>query len=126
QALAADPKLADDLRSWHRYNAACAGALAGCGKGRGPALTDREKEALRRQALGWLHEERKARAGQLKSLRPAEAARARQALAHWQKDRALAGVRDKDALARLPEAERAGWAKLWAEVDSLLAPAPRK
>src|SRR5262249_4783851 len=32
EALAADPKLADDRGAQHRYNAACAAALAGCGR----------------------------------------------------------------------------------------------
>jgi len=30
-------------------------------------------------------------------------------------------VRDADALAKLPEAERETWRKLWADVDALLA-----
>jgi hypothetical protein len=29
-------------------------------------------------------------------------------------------VRDPDALARLPEAERAAWQALWADVEALL------
>jgi len=33
-AFAADPKLADDLRLQHRYNAACSAALAGTGQGK--------------------------------------------------------------------------------------------
>ena len=37
---------------------------------------------------------------------------------HWQKDADLASVR-ADALAKLPEAERDGWRKLWADVDTL-------
>jgi serine/threonine-protein kinase len=32
EALEADPKLADDPRNWHRYNAACAAALAAVAK----------------------------------------------------------------------------------------------
>jgi hypothetical protein len=39
---------------------------------------------------------------------------------HWQKDAALAGVRDQDALAKLPADERAAWEKLWADVGALL------
>ena len=47
---------------------------------------------------------------------------------HWQEDRDLAGVRDKDALAKLPAEERAAWEKLWADVAALLkkAEAPAK
>jgi hypothetical protein len=35
-------------------------------------------------------------------------------LHHWQQDSDLAGVRDPAALAKMPEAERAEWQKLWA------------
>ena len=35
EALAADPKLGDDRQAGHRYNAACAAALAGCRAGGG-------------------------------------------------------------------------------------------
>ena len=40
-------------------------------------------------------------------------------LKHWQEDTDLVGLRDAAALAKLPEAERAEWQKLWAEVESL-------
>jgi hypothetical protein len=41
-------------------------------------------------------------------------------LKHSQQDSDLASVRDAAALAKLPEAERAEWNKLWAEVEALL------
>jgi hypothetical protein len=44
----------------------------------------------------------------------------RETLAKWQGDTDLVGVRDKDALAKLPEAEREAWQKLWADVAALL------
>jgi hypothetical protein len=40
-------------------------------------------------------------------------------LAHWPADADLAGVRDKAELARLPQAERAAWRELWADVADL-------
>ena len=40
---------------------------------------------------------------------------------HWQTDADLAGLRDKDALAKLPEAEAMVCRQLWADVDALLA-----
>jgi hypothetical protein len=50
-----------------------------------------------------------------------------QTLLHWQTDPDLAGVRDQALLAKLPEAERQEWAKLWAEVAALLVKAgPKK
>jgi hypothetical protein len=42
-----------------------------------------------------------------------------QTLQHWQQDPDLAGVRGKEALAKLPEAERTAWQQLWAEVETL-------
>ena len=39
---------------------------------------------------------------------------------HWRNDDDLAGVRGKDALARIPAGERKEWERLWAEVDALI------
>jgi hypothetical protein len=47
--------------------------------------------------------------------------RGRENQAHWQKDPDLASVRDRSALDRLPEHERAAWQALWREVDELLS-----
>jgi hypothetical protein len=41
-------------------------------------------------------------------------------LRHWQEDADLAGLRDAAALAKLPEAERAEWKKLWADAEETL------
>ena len=55
EAFANDPKLAEDMQHWHRYNAACTAALAGCGQGNDIAqLDDKERARLRKQALAWL------------------------------------------------------------------------
>src|SRR5262249_11346445 len=54
-AFADQPTLADDPRSGHRYNAACAAALAALGKGQdADRLDDAERAALRHQAHAWL------------------------------------------------------------------------
>src|SRR5262249_6257908 len=51
EAFAADPKLADDLRTGARYYAACAAALAGCGRGKdAKSLDEKERGRLRQQA----------------------------------------------------------------------------
>jgi hypothetical protein len=47
-----------------------------------------------------------------------------QTLVHWKQDIDFAGVRG-DGLARLPEAERPPWQRLWADVDGLLQKANR-
>jgi hypothetical protein len=37
----------------------------------------------------------------------------------WQRNPDLATVRDKEALANLPAAERTAWQQFWAEVETL-------
>ena len=57
-ALAADAKLADDRQAVHRYNAACAAALAASGAGKDERSPDDSARAtLRQQALDWLKAE---------------------------------------------------------------------
>jgi tetratricopeptide (TPR) repeat protein len=122
EALGADPTLGDDRTLQHRYNSACAVALAAAGKGKDdPKPDDAARAELRSHVLDWLKAERAAWA---KTLDPGDAnARrvARRTLEYWHFDPELAGVRDADALAKLPEAERAAWRSFWAEVDALLA-----
>jgi tetratricopeptide (TPR) repeat protein len=120
-AFAADPKLADDLKAEHRYNAACYAALAAAGQGEdGARLDGKEKARLRKQALDWLRADLTLRTKQLESGRPADRAAVQQALRHWQKDSDLAGLRDQAALAKLPAEERAACERLWADVAALL------
>jgi tetratricopeptide (TPR) repeat protein len=125
EAFAADPKLADDFRVGQRYRAAHSAALAGCGQGEEAArLAPGERERLRRQAREWLRADlaawdRYLKDGTLPDPRP----RVLAALGAWQKDPALAGVRDADALAALPPEERAAWQQLWADVAALAAKA---
>jgi serine/threonine-protein kinase len=117
-AFAADPKLVDDLEHGQRYNAACAAALAGCGQGKdADKLDETERSQLRRQALDWLTADLTAWAKIADQ--PAELPKVRPVIQHWLEDPDLAGVRG-DAIAKLPEAERPGWQKLWADVEALL------
>jgi tetratricopeptide (TPR) repeat protein len=126
-AFAADAKLADGRKAGHRYNAACFAALAGCGKGEDAAKLDaKEKARLRQQARAWLQADLTLRSKQLQSGKAADRAEIRATMRHWRHDADLAGVRDKEGLARLPKEERAAWGKLWAEVDALLAKAATK
>jgi tetratricopeptide (TPR) repeat protein/tRNA A-37 threonylcarbamoyl transferase component Bud32 len=119
-AFTAEPKLADDLQSGHRYNAACVAALAAAGKGEDAAkLADPERAKLRQQALTWLTADLAAWTPLAEKGPPQARTAVPQTLRHWQQDPDLAGVRG-DALARLPAAERDAWRKLWADVDALL------
>jgi hypothetical protein len=121
EALDASPALAADLGRAYRYHAACCAALAAAGKGQDAArLPEKVRASLRRQALGWLRAEFDARARQLRSWLTREKDQARQALRLWQTNSDLAGLRDQEALAQLPEAEREAWRQLWADLDSLL------
>jgi serine/threonine-protein kinase len=127
EAFRAKPSPPGALVAQNRYDAACAAALAGCGQGRDASrLGDRKRARWRKQALAWLRADLAAWAKYLGPPKPANLALPRQALRHWQQDPDLAGVRDKAALAKLPEAERQEWAKLWGEVAALLAKATPK
>ena len=121
EALANNPKLADDRQDQHRYNAACAAALAGCGQGKDePAPSDDAKTKLRRQAREWLQAELAAWTRILDSGTPDMKAKIAPTLKHWQSDADLAGIRDEKALAKLPETERNDNRALWSAVDDLL------
>jgi serine/threonine-protein kinase len=121
EAFTAQPQLAENLKAGHRYNAACAAVLAGCGQGEDAAKLDaKERARLRQQALGWLRADLKLWATDLDSDKLDVRHRVGKVLQHWQRNPALAGVRDEKGLVQLPEAERAAWQQFWAEVETLL------
>jgi tetratricopeptide (TPR) repeat protein len=121
-AFAKEPRLADDPRAGHGYEAACAAALASRGHGEAvPNAEDPERARLRRQAHDWLQSDldywtRLAQSGKAK-----DRALAKQALQRWQTGTDLAGVRDQDTLEQLPPEERTAWAQLWQNVQAVLA-----
>src|SRR5262249_1977858 len=120
-ALAADPKLADGRQPQHRYNAACSAALAGSGRGKdNPPPDEIAKAGFPRQAVDWLKAESAARPGVGEKGRAHPRPEILRTRRRWKTDRDLAGVRDPDALARLPEPEQRAWRALWADVDALL------
>ncbi|MBI1913784.1 MAG: tetratricopeptide repeat protein [Planctomycetes bacterium] len=123
-AFTTEPKLADDLRFQHRYNAACAAALAAAGKGVDAGkLDDKERARLRQQALDWLQADLAAYTRLTEKGNPNTRQTIQQRLAHWQADADLTAVRDAKALTALPEKERAAWQQLWADVAALLVKA---
>lgn len=79
-----------------------------------------EAARLRRQALDWLRADLAVLSHRRLGGPPAAKADAAQSLRHWKADADLAAVRDPDALAHLPEPERAPRRALWAEVDAVL------
>jgi hypothetical protein len=111
----------------HRYNAACAAALAASGQGRDNPPIDQEGRARwRHHALEWLRadlEVWKSRASSpIRSTRDS----AIRTLQHWLHDSDLAGLRNPDALEKLPEKERDPWRALWVEVKALLDHMPKQ
>ncbi len=121
EALSIDPKLADDLEASHRYNAACAAALAGCGQGKDdPPPDEAAKAILRRQAIEWLKADLAARAKRLDGGKPEDRAGLVRTLRHWKVDRDLVGIREEGDLKKLAEDERKAWQAFWAEVVALL------
>jgi hypothetical protein len=77
--------------------------------------------------LAWWRADLHRWAKELQKGAPQPRAVAPRILSYWQQDPDLAGVRDNDGLAALPEAERKEWAKLWGDVAALLVKAgPKK
>ncbi len=121
EALASDPKLAENRKTRHRYNAACAAALAASGQGKDDKQPDGAAAAmLRAQAREWLRAELAAWAKVLDAGPDQMKAGVPKTLEHWKSDSDLSGIRDEKELAKLPDAERAGFKQLWNDVDQLL------
>jgi serine/threonine-protein kinase len=133
EALEADPRLTDRSterqgpkkpKAWYAYRGIRSAVLAGCGQGEdAPPPDDMARSRLRAQALGWLKAELVEHSTLLDSGESAGSAYGLLSLGFWKAEPNLAGVRDADALAKLPESERTAWTALWAEVDALLAKA---
>ncbi len=124
EALATDPKLATWREGGGSWDASCAAARAGCGQGKDAAnLEPQEYARLRGLALSWLRPDLAGRRSDFEVGLEKEPDKARgEMLRHmqwWQQQPELDCVRDADALAKLPEAERREWQALWAEVEEL-------
>ena len=111
------------MRAGHRYHAACAAALAGCGQGQDAPPGDEARARLRRRALRWLRADLAAWRRLCEKGPAAVRTAADKQLRHWQQDPDLRGVRGKRPLARLPVEERLAWHRLWADVADALTPA---
>jgi serine/threonine protein kinase/Tfp pilus assembly protein PilF len=126
QAFASQPELINCPMSGHRYNAARAAALAGCGQGRDtPMPPESERPRLRDQAFEWLQADLAVWRAWLKEDPGKARPVAVEQMDHWQREPDLTGVRDKAGLARLPAAERPRWQRLWQEVGALRAEADK-
>jgi serine/threonine-protein kinase len=120
EAFAADATLADDLRFGHRYNAARAASLAGCGQGEDAAgLGATERKRWRDQAREWLRADL-ASWGKALDRDPAAARESvRKRLTKWRVDPDLASLREPTELEKLSVGERNDCLALWAEVSAV-------
>jgi hypothetical protein len=99
-------------------------SLAGSGQGKDePPLGEAGKTSWRRQAVDWLKADLAVWSKAISKGGPGAGQAVSPTLNHWKADRDLAGVRDLEALKRLPAAEQQACRALWAEVDALLAKA---
>jgi serine/threonine-protein kinase len=128
KVFAADPKMAGALKTPYRYNAACCAALAGSGQGKDADKLDaKERARWRRQALDWLRADLSAYGKLLEGGKPEAGTLVQQRLQQWRQDRDLTGIRDKDAVDKLPAQQREACQRLWADVEAFLQKAqPQK
>jgi serine/threonine protein kinase/tetratricopeptide (TPR) repeat protein len=127
RAIQLDPQSFEDPRSYHRYNAACAAAQAGCGQGKDTdGLDEKKRASLRQQALDWLRTDLTAWNALLETDSDSSRPAVMESMRHWLADADFNGVRGDDALNKLPDAERQPWRRLWADVADLLARAQDK
>ena len=121
-AFTTDGKLADDLNAFHRYNAACAAALAAAGQGTdADKLDDLERARLRKQVLDWLRADLNLWSNRLPDGKPEGRKVVQGKLQHWQDDSDLdASRRFESRWQKLPVEEQESWHKLWTDVAELL------
>ncbi len=118
EAFQANPKIADDVTRHWRYNAACAAALAGCGRGNDqPPPDDASRARWRRRAVEWLDADLASWSRILEGGPPPARQSIPGMLRHWKDDPDLAGLRDPAALAKLPEDEQKACGALWTRVE---------
>ncbi len=121
EAFQADPKLAEDMQAQHRYNAACASALAAASQGNDELpLDEPAKTRWRKQAIDWLKADLAFWTRQVAAGPQQARAAVVQILQHWKADTDLAGIREGTALAKLPQDEQKACRALWAEVEAVL------
>jgi serine/threonine-protein kinase len=129
-AFTAEPALTTLPKAEHRYQAACVAALAGAGQGQDdPKLGAADRADWRKQALDWLRADLAVCMERLDRA-PENRSAVQSALQRWRREKSLDGLREPEELARLPEPERSGCLRFWADVQELLvrclASPPRK
>jgi serine/threonine-protein kinase len=121
EAFTRKPAVQFDARTGGGLVSSRAAVRAAMGEGIDAAkLDDTERGKLREQAVGWLRVHLDAWSGKLMAGKDKFRNDLKRMLEELKTDSALAGVRDAAALAKVPEAERDTWTKLWADVDALM------
>jgi Tfp pilus assembly protein PilF len=119
-AFSKQASLERNLQAGHRYEAACAAALASCGKDKDAGkLSEPRCAQLRQQALAWLRADLDAWHRLLEKGPAQNRPAIVQRMQHWLQDPDFAGVRGEQALAGLPAAERGDWRQLWQRIEAL-------
>ena len=116
EAFSDAPQLMEDIGAAHRYNAARAAALAGCGRGEDAAgVGAAERKRLRDLSRQWL----RADLAHYKKLLDANHSKhceaVRRELLRWQGSPDLSFLREQKELEKLPVDERENWTALWDE-----------
>ncbi len=120
-ALRTEPDLALDPAKETRSTAARFAVLTAEGKDKEAASLDEpERARLRTLALDWLRDDLAAWQKRLDAGKHTDRIVVARTMRLWQTHPDLARVRDAEALARLPEAERAPWQQLWQDANALL------
>jgi hypothetical protein len=114
EALEADPNMPPVRGESPAWIAARYAARAGTGMSSGGSPLDVDARArLRRQALAWMRAELNTWPRRPSPDKPEMLRRAADFLDRYMTDPALFGVRDREALERLPAEERQAWEQLW-------------
>jgi serine/threonine-protein kinase len=120
-AFAAAPHLAEELDAGRRYNAACAAALAGFGRGADAAgLSEADRARWRRQARTWLRADVAAWTQKLDTGAKAGRELVQRVSARWWADPGLAWLHEASVGEGLPPAERQECLALWQDAGAVL------
>lgn len=117
RAFEMDGALAEDNTDANRLTASRAAMIAGAvgSEGDSPA-----RERLRKQALAWLREDLAMVTGKVDLSERENRASTNERYTRWCVSPDFASIREAESLARLGEAERGEWMRLWADVHELL------
>jgi tetratricopeptide (TPR) repeat protein len=116
----ASPTLDESLRQQYRYAAVRTAALAGTGQNV-VRIDGTQMEHWRRVTQEWMRADLKLFDFPADQRSPVLSSLALRRLRRWQRDSALASLRESDALAEWPAEERETWQRLWRDLESVLA-----